>query len=414
MQGILKRSTPCAELSREPVSCSLPRTAEALEYGSRSQEQRLKKHNDITFRLRMSARGVYYVHWTCGRRSRRVSTRTGDATAARTFLSLWLAERDPTKATPPRVPTCGELWDFYLDRHVARKCVNGNTQLFAWKALGPTFAKLRPNDVSQAVIDAYVLKRSRRCKPSSLHPELSLLRASWTFAIKKRQISASEVPAVGDLDFPQPPPPRERWLREHEAERLFIAAAEMRNGPRLSRVERFMWLALETAGRRTCLLNLTWDQVDFETRVVHLNPDGRQQSSKRRASVPISDALLDVLEVSWAERTSDLVLDYNHRLHEHLDRVAARANVKGVTAHVFRHTAATWMARRGVPLWKIAKVLGNSVEQVERVYAKHCPDDLRDSVNVISGEGAHRTATLRGRRPLLGTTVHLGNLRTPH
>jgi hypothetical protein len=43
------------------------------------------------------------------------------------------------------------------------------------------------------------------------------------------------------------------------------------------------------------------------------------------------------------------------------------------------------MARRGVPLWTIAKVLANTLAMVERVYAKHAPDDLRDAVGMISG-----------------------------
>jgi integrase len=68
-----------------------------------------------------------------------------------------------------------------------------------------------------------------------------------------------------------------------------------------------------------------------------------------------------------------------------LARIGERAGVAGVTPHVLRHTAATHMARAGVPLWKIAGILGNSIAMVEKVYAKHCPDGLRDAVNLISG-----------------------------
>ncbi len=44
------------------------------------------------------------------------------------------------------------------------------------------------------------------------------------------------------------------------------------------------------------------------------------------------------------------------------------------------------MARRGVPLWIIAKVLGNTVATVEKTYAKHAPEDLRAAVNIASAE----------------------------
>jgi len=57
----------------------------------------------------------------------------------------------------------------------------------------------------------------------------------------------------------------------------------------------------------------------------------------------------------------------------------------GISPHVLRHTAATQMARRGVPLYDIAGVLGNSLAMVEKVYAKHCPERLRAAVDRISG-----------------------------
>ena len=155
-------------------------------------------------------------------------------------------------------------------------------------------------------------------------------------------------------------------------------------------------MALETAGRKQALLDLTWDRVDFETGVIHLALPGLKQTKKRRASVPISAALRPVLERAYAEREGDLVLDHGGDVWAAVQSVVRRAGLApaaaraakatGISPHVFRHTAATHMARRGVPLWLIAKVLGNSLAVVERSYAKHAPDDLRGAVDVISGK----------------------------
>jgi integrase len=57
----------------------------------------------------------------------------------------------------------------------------------------------------------------------------------------------------------------------------------------------------------------------------------------------------------------------------------------GISPHVLRHTAATHMARRGVSLWMIAKVLGNTTALVERVYAKWVPENAVGTVDLISG-----------------------------
>lgn len=78
------------------------------------------------------------------------------------------------------------------------------------------------------------------------------------------------------------------------------------------------------------------------------------------------------------------VLDSSAPVRKLIERIANNAEVADVTPNVFRHTAATNMARGGVPLWKIAKILGNSIAMVERVYAKYDPSDLRDGVEKIS------------------------------
>lgn len=47
-----------------------------------------------------------------------------------------------------------------------------------------------------------------------------------------------------------------------------------------------------------------------------------------------------------------------------------------VVPYTLRHTAATWIVQRGVPLWEIAGFLGHSDTcMVEKHYAHHHPDN---------------------------------------
>lgn len=335
--------------------------------------------------LRKSDNGVWYVHWTDNRRSKRVSARTTDLAAAKRFMGSWLLTES---AQQQDGMTCGDIWSLYVSQHVDKHTICPSASKDPWAHLEPVFARLRPCDVSQALVDGYVSRRTKAAAISTVWKELRVLKTSWNYAVKQRRIASTDLPV--EFRMPPPPLPRERWLRPEEVERLLEAARTLYGGDRLSKVERFIWLAIETAGRRDALEKLTWRQVDFETRVIHLNPAGRRQTSKRRASVPISDALLPILRRAYAERTGEWVLDDARHCVWGIDRAARLAGVGGVTPHVFRHTAATWMARRGVPLWQIAGVLGNTVAMVERVYAKHCPDGLAGAVNSISGTETER------------------------
>jgi integrase len=69
--------------------------------------------------------------------------------------------------------------------------------------------------------------------------------------------------------------------------------------------------------------------------------------------VPISKALEAPLRRMQAEALDPKmgnVLDSPAPVHELIDRIAKNAGVPQATPNVFRHTAATYMARSGVPL----------------------------------------------------------------
>lgn len=330
--------------------------------------------------------GVIYIHWTeptdKGKRgrSRRASTGTREMGAAKTYLGTWLLEDQNQPAGQSF--TVGELWSLYNEKHVQTNTVAPGNIESSWKNLEPHFGGLSVDEVTQDVADAYQGKRARGAigRPSrsvTVRKEMAHLAACLRWAVEREII-----PKAPKLKRPPDAEPRDRWLRENELTKLMAAAAGGEG--RMSRVERFLWLALTTAGRKAALCELTWDRVDFQTNVVDLNKPGRRKTKKRRAVVPIAAALRPVLLRAYEERESDFVLDHEGgRIDKDVKRVAKAAGVAGVSPHVLRHTAATHMARRGVPLWLIAKILGNTLAQVERTYAKHCPDDLRPAVEAI-------------------------------
>jgi integrase len=99
----------------------------------------------------------------------------------------------------------------------------------------------------------------------------------------------------------------------------------------------------------------------------------------------MSDRLYLVLRRAYDERTGPYVLDTTRNINRELTALAERAGVARVTPHVLRHTAATQMARRGVSLWTIAKLLGDTSATVEAVYAKWQPEWGREAVELTGG-----------------------------
>jgi integrase len=343
--------------------------------------------------------GIIYMHWTepspvKGRpgRSRRKSLGTPDMDRAKARLGEFLL-MERNAPMPGVALTVADLWAAYDEKHIKRNVESKDTAAWAWGNLSKHFGGLPLSAVSQDVVDEYEDKREagsigRGASASSVRRELGALRACFNWSVKRGLVAKELLP---EFDLPADSNPSDRWLTSIEITLLMRAARDVSKamGNRMGRGERFLWLGLETSKRSAAIRELRWQFVDWGTNVIDFDVPGRQRTKKRRGVVPISKNLREPLRRMYDERLADdgYVLDSPAPVWKLVKRIADNAKVPDVSPHVLRHTAATHMARAGVPLWKIAKILGNTLGMVERVYAKHCPDDLREAVDTISGEG---------------------------
>lgn len=272
-------------------------------------------------------------------------------------------------AKPQPGGTIDEIWKAYL---ADTRALHKPRMVDAWKALRWQFAPLRPEQVTRTMCRAYVKQRRDDGRSDgTIRKELAILRAALRWADPR-------TPAVFEL--PAQPAPRERWLTRDEFDRL-LAAAET-----TYHLTVFLHLAIATAGRKEALLGLTWMQVRFDEGHVWL---GRKVGGKARATVPMTGKLRLVLREAKKAALTDYVIEYGQKpvasVRTALRKAAARAKVPGVTPHVLRHTAATWMAMDGVPIEEIARFLGHSDPKVTwRIYAKHSPDYLRGAAQSVN------------------------------
>jgi integrase len=173
---------------------------------------------------------------------------------------------------------------------------------------------------------------------------------------------------------------RERWATKDEAVKLLAAADSLH-------VRTFIALALFTAGRMRAILDLTWDRVDEGNGFIYLG-DGKVRGKKRRQTVPIADDLKPYLAEARKAATTDHVVEYRGGRIDNIKRgvaaAVAEAGLTGITPHVFRHTAATWMVQGGVPLKMVADYLGDTEQMIERHYAKHSPSWMREGTKALS------------------------------
>lgn len=233
------------------------------------------------------------------------------------------------------------------------------------------FGAMKPMAIRTEDCRAYAKARAKAGRQSgTICTELAHLRVALAWAVKARIIR--EAPYI---ERPQLPPPKERHLTRGEAERVIAAAVA-------PHVRLFIVLAISTAARATALLELKWDRIDFERGLIVLGDPDRTRRQKGRATVPMTNTARAALSAAKEGARTEFVIEHGgapiKSAKKGVAEAARRAGVKGCTPHVFRHTAAVWMAEDGVPMAKIAALLGHSDENTTaRVYAKFSPDHLR-------------------------------------
>lgn len=233
---------------------------------------------------------------------------------------------------------------------------------------------LAPEDITPSEVARFVKTRAKEgCSNSTIRQELAYISA----ALAKSRKHIREVPVI---EKPPPSRPRERWLSEGEIVQLIDGAFEFH-------VKLFIVLAITTAGRPKHILELTWDRVDLERRIINLD-NHAQRTRKGRARVPINDTALEHMTVAREAAQTEYVIEVDGRpiksIRNGVKAAARRAGLGGVSQYVLRHTAGVRMAQAGVPLEEIAEFMGhNDLNTTRRHYAKFHPDHLRKAATAL-------------------------------
>jgi integrase len=336
-------------------------------------------------RLLANGSGLYEIHWTEEGRSKRVSTRTADAAEAADFFAAWKRGLEREKAQAGAT-TVRAVLDAYFEEHVYKKVLGQGTAEIARKHLLAHFADTHPAEIHPSDVRAYVRRREtgdigKGAKGPTIRRDLGVLVAALNHAVQEHRLKRADLPPI---PLPEASEPRETWLTEAEVSRLLAKASEEQTDGRLGRVARFALLAFYTASRKRALEELEWRQVDWDTNMIHLDKPGRRRTKKRRPSVPMHPTLRAAMERAYIERQGPWVMDNDGSIRKAWGTLVKAAGLPlAVTPHVMRHTAATHMLRRKVPLWQVAGILGDTEATVQRTYGKHVPEALKEAVEVL-------------------------------
>lgn len=352
----------------------------------------------------------YWYDFTVGGMRVRGSTETNDAGAARTIEAA-LRKEAALGAHLKRKPriTLDHAYARYWKEHGQFLRAQEVTRINARQALVYFGKGLYLDELDDARISAFVAhlratpigqKKKRPITPGAINRKLDDLAAligragKWGVELPAVKVSSHKLRAAEA---------RTRWITPEEADRLICHA------PEHSRA--IIRTALLTGLRLGNILGLTWSQVNLPARTIRVRVKSKLPGGKK-LEVPISDKLAALLrwQLRWQIRELGTVPQAGHvflRRYKNslingkrrpralapapLDAVkkgfntaANKAGLEDFRFHDLRHTAASWMIQRGVPLDVVQQILGHAHISQTQKYAHRQATDRLAAMNALA------------------------------
>jgi len=326
--------------------------------------------------------GIFYAFWydEATRQTRRVSLHTGDSGEAEAKFAEFLLHGREIRQQRPKGLTVSQALDDYVDEHVHKHCAAPKRQLQIVKHLKEFFGDkpIGAVDVqmSQSYTDARLngligggkRRKNRSGSSSTIRRELNVLTAAANHALWMKRTTETisvDLPPEKRLGVDDEAP----YYSEAELKKLFdLAMGEM---------SYFVRLLYYTGARRGSIENLTREQVKWPQKRILLQPPGKKATKKRQPIVPILSAMEEPLKGIWDTggprrlfSSADFYRPYRALCKE------AGIDEKRSHPHCMRHTRATHLLQAGKSIYDVAKLLGDTIATVERVYGHHSHDHL--------------------------------------
>lgn len=262
--------------------------------------------------------------------------------------------------------TLSQMFEAYIQRH-------GRKSVKTWKALEQDFERYlkklkhrKLSSISNEEIEEIHQHLGQERGTYVANRTVQLLRAIFNKAILWNLFQGSN-PATGITLFKEKA--RERFLRKEEVQRLFAALEAEADAD----LKDFVWLILLTGARKSNVLSLRWQDIDFVAQTLS-TPETKNGTGQ---IIPLSDREIAVLNERHKQATGEFVFPSKAR-SGHLEdprrswaTLLKRAQIEDCTLHDLRRNLGSWMASENVNVALIKSALNHKdLKTTIAIYAR--------------------------------------------
>jgi integrase/recombinase XerD len=182
---------------------------------------------------------------------------------------------------------------------------------------------------------------------------------------------------------------------------LFIDEAELQQiiSKESNQDLKHIYLVLFHTGMRLGeLVNLKWNQVSFNEKLIRLTNTGDfTTKGKKERIIPINENLIkvfteiypkviDINQLNYVFNKNGMKYSGDYISKSFKKIILGCKNIDhSIHLHSLRHSFATYLVKKGVSLYVIKELLGHQEYKTTQIYSHLTVDSLRDAVKVLNG-----------------------------
>jgi integrase len=233
-------------------------------------------------------------------------------------------------------------------------------------------------------------RRGESVGPATINREMATLKHALSKAVEWKLLRKALREELTAIKKYQEPDGRLRYLSgPEEADRLLQSCGDF--------LKPIVLTAMHTGMRKGELLDLTWDQVDMTHGFIRLK---RTKNGKAR-TLPFNETLWSLFSTIRTRQDLPWVFHdaagrrYNDIRHA-FDKACEAAVMTDFHFHDLRHTFASWLVMKGVPLATVSALLGHTSPTMTLRYAHLSPKHLTSAVRTLDGNGNFSESSIHG------------------
>ena len=318
---------------------------------------------------------VWWIRFTTPRGELvRCSAQTEGRQAAQQF-------HDKLKAESWRVAKLGDkpsrTWDEAAYRWLqeTQHKKSHHSDVFIVKWLQPQLSMKPLHEITRDVVARIAEAKRKDSSPSRANRVIALIRAVMRRAANEWEW-LDKAPAL--RMYPEPMH-RVRWLTPEQLNRLLQELSEHQREAVI--------FAVATGLRQANVVGLEWSQVNLEGKTLWIHAD--QAKGGRDIHVSLNETAVAVLRRQLGKHPVRVFTyqgePYRRAYTKAWQKALRRAGIDNFRWHDLRHTWASWLAQKGVPLNDIQEMGGWETAAMVRRYAHLSPAHLAHRAKLLDG-----------------------------